>query len=92
MSTSGYIPRTQELNDALDKFHNAFIDMLVGKTKAGEFVDKPDMYKAMQAVVSLLFLFMWHSTPHVVCCRVLLTKNWCDAMWRPPRSTPSLTS
>ena len=49
MSTSGYVPRTQELNDALERFHNAFVDMLVGNTKAGQFVDKPDMYKAMQA-------------------------------------------
>ena len=82
MSTSAYIPRTQELNDALEKFHHAFVDMLVGKTKAGQYVDKPDMYKAMQAAVSLLFLFMRCST-HIVFCRVLLTKSWPPAMPRP---------
>ena len=92
MSTSAYIPRTQELNDALEKFHHAFINMLVGKTNPGQFVDKSDMYKAMQAAVSLLCLFMRRNAPHIVFRRAMLIKNWRDAMRTPQRSTLSSTS
>ena len=49
-----YVPRTATLDDAIEKFHHAFVDMLVGKE--GKFVNKPDMYRVLQAAVSTLFL------------------------------------
>jgi len=65
MSTAGYVPCTAELDNVLDKFYYAFVDMLVGKTK-GHFVDKADMYKVLQTSVSLLFLFTQCSTHDIV--------------------------
>jgi len=65
MSTAGYVPHTAELDNMLNKFYHVFVDMLVGKTK-GQFVDKADMYKVLQTVVSLLFLFMQCSTHDIV--------------------------
>ena len=49
-----FVPHTTKLDDAIEKFHHAFVDMLVGKE--GKFVNKPDMYRVLQATVSTLFL------------------------------------
>jgi len=54
MSTATYVLRTTELDNAINNFHCMYVNMLVGNTAPGKFVSKPDMYKVMQAAVSLL--------------------------------------
>ena len=65
MSTATYVPRSPQLNNAIDKFHHTFVDMLVGKTEEGKFVNKSDMYKAMQAAVSF-FLLCTQNAHHII--------------------------
>jgi hypothetical protein len=80
MSTR-FVPRSDTLEDAIEKFHIAFVDMLVGKTDEGKFVNKGDMYKAMQAAVRVLFLCMQRSTDDLVIMQQLVIAELitCDA-------------
>jgi hypothetical protein len=71
MSTR-FVPRSDTLEDVIEKFHIAFVDMLVGKMDEGKFVNKGDMYKAMQAVVRVLFLCMQRSTDDLVIMQQLV--------------------
>lgn len=64
--SASYVPSTAALDDAIEKFHHAFVDMLVGKTDEGKFVNKADMYRVFQAAVSSLFLCMQRSTDQFV--------------------------
>ncbi|KIJ93369.1 hypothetical protein K443DRAFT_12924 [Laccaria amethystina LaAM-08-1] len=63
MSTR-FVPRSDTLEDVIEKFHIAFVDMLVGKMDEGKFVNKGDMYKAMQAVSPAFLLRVF--TPRMV--------------------------
>ena len=79
--SASYVPRSPALNDAIEKFHHAFVDMLVGKTDERKFVSKPDMYKVLKAAVRNLFLCMKCSTDYIVILQHLVNTELetCDA-------------
>ncbi|EDR07826.1 uncharacterized protein LACBIDRAFT_327559 [Laccaria bicolor S238N-H82] len=46
---ASFVPRTATLDAAIEKFHNAFVNMLVGKTDGAKFVNKSDMFVVLKA-------------------------------------------
>ena len=79
--SASYVPRSAALNNAIEKFHHAFVDMLVGNTDGRRFVNKADMFKALQAAVRILFHCMHRGTDHIVDFQHLVNSELatCDA-------------